>query len=83
MTQEEPSSPRDDIVIVSLTKEDEERYGSPPCDYCWLAFGSQARQELALGSDQDNALLLPNGVSLDDRNYFRDFSAFVNDGLDQ
>jgi CBS domain-containing protein len=61
----------------------EERYGSPPCDFCWLAFGSQARQELALGSDQDNALLLPNGVSLDDRDYFRDFSAFVNDGLDQ
>ncbi|MBT8126205.1 MAG: CBS domain-containing protein [Gammaproteobacteria bacterium] len=61
----------------------EERYGAPPCDYTWLAFGSQARQELALGSDQDNALLLPNGVSLDDRNYFIDLSAFVNDGLDQ
>jgi CBS domain-containing protein len=61
----------------------EERYGAPPCDYTWFAFGSQARQELALGSDQDNALLLPNGVSLDDRNYFIDLSAFVNDGLDR
>ena len=61
----------------------EDRYGVPPCEYTWLAFGSQARQELALGSDQDNALLLPNGISLDDRRYFTKFSAFVNDGLDQ
>ncbi len=26
--------------------------------WCWVAFGSQAREELALGSDQDNGLIL-------------------------
>ena len=60
----------------------EERYGKPPCDYAWLAFGSQARQEQVLGSDQDNGLLLPDDVSEQDAAYFEDFSSFVNDGLD-
>jgi len=60
----------------------EEKYGKPPCDYAWLAFGSQARQEQVLGSDQDNGLLLPDDVSEQDAAYFEDFSSFVNDGLD-
>jgi CBS domain-containing protein len=59
------------------------KFGAPPCDYAWLAFGSQARQEQALGSDQDNGLLLPDGVSEDDAAYFGSFAGFVNDGLDQ
>jgi CBS domain-containing protein len=33
--------------------------------YCWIALGSQARYELNLGSDQDNALILGPGVSPD------------------
>ena len=64
--------------LLTLATED---YGAPPCDYAWLAFGSQARQEQALGSDQDNGLLLPDGVSDEDRAYFKDFATFVNDGL--
>jgi CBS domain-containing protein len=60
----------------------EQRFGKPPCDYAWLAFGSQARQEQVLGSDQDNGLLLPDDVSTDDAAYFKDFASFVNDGLD-
>lgn len=66
--------------LLSLAKEE---FGSPPCDYAWLAFGSQARQEQALGSDQDNALLLPDGISEDDAAYFGSFAEFVNDGLDK
>lgn len=72
-----------DGVTRQLVKLAEEQYGSPPCEYAWLAFGSQARQELALGSDQDNALLLPDNASADDAVYFKEFSGFVNDGLDQ
>ncbi len=60
----------------------QQKFGKPPCDYAWLAFGSQARQEQVLGSDQDNGLLLPDGVSADDVAYFKDFASFVNDGLD-
>ena len=33
-----------------------DRYGAPPVPYAWLAFGSAARSELTLASDQDNGL---------------------------
>jgi CBS domain-containing protein len=59
-----------------------EKHGKPPCEYAWLAFGSQARQEQVLGSDQDNGLLLPDDISEADAAYFEDFASFVNDGLD-
>lgn len=61
----------------------ENKFGPAPTGYAWLAFGSQARHELMLGSDQDNALILPDGISADDRRYFKVFCEFVNDGLDQ
>lgn len=61
----------------------EVKYGAPPCDYAWLAFGSQARQEQVLGSDQDNGLLLPDDVSAEDAAYFKDFSVFVTHGLNK
>jgi len=60
----------------------EEKFGKPPCEYAWLAFGSQARQEQVLGSDQDNGLLLPDDISTADAAYFEDFASFVNEGLD-
>jgi CBS domain-containing protein len=60
----------------------EQEFGKPPCEYAWLAFGSQARQEQVLGSDQDNGLLLPDDMSTGDAAYFEDFASFVNDGLD-
>lgn len=47
-----------DGITKCLIKLAERKYGEPPCDYAWLAFGSQARQEQVLGSDQDNGLLL-------------------------
>jgi CBS domain-containing protein len=72
-----------DGVTRQLIKLAESRCGTPPVDYAWLAFGSQARQELALGSDQDNALLLPDHISQDDAAYFNGFTEFVNDGLDR
>ena len=70
-----------DAITRRLLKLAETQFGSPPCDYAWLAFGSQARQEQVLGSDQDNALLLPDNISADDAGYFKAFSSFVNDGL--
>ncbi len=70
-----------DSITRRLLFLSEQKFGAPPCDYAWLAFGSQARQEQALGSDQDNGLLLPDGVSAEDANYFKDFAAFVNEGL--
>jgi len=70
-----------DGVTRRLIRIAEMQYGPAPCAYAWLAFGSQARQEMALGSDQDNALLLADDVLKVDGEYFRKFAEFVNDGL--
>lgn len=70
-----------DGITKRLLTLAEEKFGNPPCKYAWLAFGSQARQEQVLGSDQDNGLLLPDDVSVEDAVYFEDFTGFVNDGL--
>lgn len=70
-----------DGITKRLLKLAERKFGTPPCNYAWLAFGSQARQEQVLGSDQDNGLLLPDDVAIDDA-YFKQLVAFVNNGLD-
>ena len=72
-----------DSMTRRLLRLAEAQCGPPPCDYAWLAFGSQARQEQVLGSDQDNGLLLPDDISTAASDYFGEFAAFVNDGLDQ
>lgn len=70
-----------DTITRRLLLLSEKKFGVPPCDYAWLSFGSQARQEQVLGSDQDNGLLLPDDASEADVAYFEEFSAFVNHGL--
>jgi len=70
-----------DGLTKRLLKLAERKFGAPPCDYAWLAFGSQARQEQVLGSDQDNGLLLPDDADINDA-YFKSLTEFVNDGLD-
>src|SRR5690606_9529146 len=47
-----------DALTRKLLQMAESKFGPPPCGYAWLTFGSQARQEQMLVSDQDNALLL-------------------------
>jgi len=70
-----------DAITKRLLMLAEDKFGSPPCDYAWLAFGSQARQEQVLGSDQDNGLLFPDDACTEDLSYFEDFSEFISDGL--
>ncbi len=72
-----------DAITRRLLKLTEEKFGAPPCEYAWLAFGSQARQEQVLGSDQDNGLLLSDDVKKEDMDYFKSVAVFVNDGLDK
>jgi len=69
-----------DGITKRLLKLAKRKFGAPPCKYAWLAFGSQARQEQVLGSDQDNGLLLPDDVAIDDA-YFKRLAEFVNNGL--
>jgi CBS domain-containing protein len=61
------------------------RFGDPPCPWSWLAFGSEARGEQALLTDQDNALVLDLGntpIGVVDP-YFEKLATFVNVGLEE
>jgi CBS domain-containing protein len=46
-----------DALTKRLLKLAEEQLGSPPTPYAWIVFGSEGRQEQALLTDQDNALV--------------------------
>jgi CBS domain-containing protein len=59
----------------------EREHGSAPCAYAWMAFGSQAREDQTLSSDQDNGLLLADGLKESHRAYFHEMANFVCYGL--
>ena len=71
-----------DVVTRRLLALAEKKYGPPPARYCWLACGSQGRQEQTGVSDQDNCLILEDDLSESDLAYFDPFAQFVSDGLD-
>ena len=58
-----------------------ERHGEPPVPYAWLAFGSAARSELTLASDQDNGLAYADTDDPAVDELFRLVAEDVNDGL--
>ncbi|MGB0513699.1 MAG: putative nucleotidyltransferase substrate binding domain-containing protein, partial [Wenzhouxiangellaceae bacterium] len=59
----------------------EQQLGPTPMAWTWLAFGSQARLEQGLTSDQDNGLLLAEPGDVNARSYFQRMADFVCDGL--
>ncbi|MGB3244092.1 MAG: DUF294 nucleotidyltransferase-like domain-containing protein [Sulfitobacter sp.] len=71
-----------DVVTRRLLRLAEAEFGPPPARYLWLACGSQGRQEQTGVSDQDNCLILEDGISPSDAAYFEPFAQFVSDGLD-
>ncbi len=71
-----------DAVTTRLIELAEQQFGPAPIGYVWVAAGSQARQEQSAQSDQDNCLILPDSYrAATQAAYFRDFSKFVCDGL--
>lgn len=58
--------------------------GEPPVPWAWLAFGSQARHEQALHTDQDHGLAFDAGDADDAeiQSYFADLARRVTDGLE-
>ena len=71
-----------DTVTRQLLRIAQQKLGPPPCDFAWIALGSQGRFEQSAKSDQDNALLLSDKVSDGDDEYFEAMATIVNDGLD-
>jgi len=60
-----------------------DRMGEPPVPYAWLAFGSAARSELTLASDQDNGLAYDDTDDPAVEDYFRVLAQSVNAGLER
>ena len=59
----------------------QDELGEAPMKWTWLAFGSQARLEQGLISDQDNGLLLAEKPDAEAAEYFLRLATFVCDGL--
>ncbi|TVQ48315.1 MAG: CBS domain-containing protein [Gammaproteobacteria bacterium] len=72
-----------DACTLRLLALAQARLGDAPCRWAWLAFGSQARMEQGLVSDQDNGLLLAETPDADGETWFRELADFVCDGLDR
>ena len=61
----------------------EAELGPPPVPYALVAFGSLARYEVSLGSDQDNGFVFGEDyVRADHDSYFSDLGRRLADGLD-
>lgn len=58
-----------------------EQHGQSPHPFVWLTFGSQARKDQSLSSDQDNGLLLADTVKDQDMPWYQGLAEFVCDGL--
>ncbi len=66
--------------IIALA---EAELGRPPAPFCWMVLGSQARGESALGSDQDNAIILADGAGPEGERYVAALAEKVVAGLEQ
>ncbi|WP_091979146.1 DUF294 nucleotidyltransferase-like domain-containing protein [Pseudoalteromonas denitrificans] len=55
----------------------QEEFGLAEVPFCWICFGSQAREEQTLHSDQDNGLLLSDDITAEQRSYFKSLGEFV------
>ncbi|MGO4891183.1 DUF294 nucleotidyltransferase-like domain-containing protein [Flavobacterium sp. W21_SRS_FM6] len=72
-----------DIMTRKLIDFYQQKKGQAPFDYCWLVYGSQAREDQTMGSDQDNGLLLARTPNEQESEYFADLSDYVCKGLNK
>lgn len=65
------------IRIIELALEE---VGEPPCDFAFIAMGSEGRGEQTLKTDQDNALIFSEN-SKGNKDYFLKLSEIINENL--
>lgn len=70
-----------DIMTRKLITFFQQQHGAAPFGFCWLVYGSQAREDQTMGSDQDNALLLEKRPDDQEATYFADMADYVCQGL--
>jgi CBS domain-containing protein len=71
-----------DVVTRRLLALGEAALGPAPARYVWAACGSQGRQEQTGVSDQDNVLILEDGIGERELAHFARLARFVSAGLD-
>jgi CBS domain-containing protein len=73
-----------DAMTTRLLALGIDRFGEPPVPWAWLALGSAARREQALGTDQDHALAYDaQDRPVEDVDpYFAELAEFVTAGLE-
>lgn len=72
-----------DACTRRLLQLAQDQLGPAPMAWTWLAFGSQARLEQGLISDQDNGLLLAERPDAEAAEYFKRLADLVCDGLNE
>jgi CBS domain-containing protein len=70
-----------DALTRRLIQLNQALLGEPPLAFCWLAFGSQGRQDQMACSDQDNGLLLAKEPDAAATAYFDALTHAVCSGL--
>jgi len=74
-----------DRLVRKILKIAVRKFGRPPMQYCWLAFGSEGRREQTFKTDQDNAIIYADPATTfeadEAKKYFSAFAAFVRDSL--
>ncbi|MBF7071965.1 CBS domain-containing protein [Glaciecola sp. MH2013] len=70
-----------DVMTRKLINFFQQKHGKAPIPYCWLVYGSQAREDQTMGSDQDNALLFAEEPSDEQATYFAKMAEYVCSGL--
>ena len=70
-----------DAMTTRQLKLAERELGPPPVPYAWLAFGSAARYEMTLVSDQDNGLAYADTDNPRAEKYFEQLATTVNEGV--
>ena len=70
-----------DIMTRKLIGFFQQANGKAPMMFAWLVYGSQAREDQTMGSDQDNGLLLAKRPSEAQSEYFSNMAEYVCNGL--
>lgn len=71
-----------DVLTARLLEIKAEEHGMDLTRICWLALGSEGRSEQTIATDQDNALILPDDSTPDQREAALRFGRDVNLALD-
>ncbi|MGV3571849.1 MAG: DUF294 nucleotidyltransferase-like domain-containing protein [Ramlibacter sp.] len=71
-----------DVLTGRVVELQAAEHGVDLARVCWLALGSEGREEQTIATDQDNALILPDGASPQEVQAARAFGRAVNLALD-